>query len=147
MNEGFIHSVEISTIAHATDDLENVQRALNHILPDSLLGRQVFSRRRMEGHHGNPIVTFEAKLTKSHDVMEFTEHFLEHLAKNERLKVERDLDLHSDEDGNLFIRLDKQRASLGAMELGEEDPIRVRLKFNKLKGEAKSLMRQILEGE
>jgi len=147
VNEGFIHSVEISTIAHATDDLEKVQRALNHILPDSLLSRQVFNRRRMEGHHGNPIVTFEAKLTKSHDVADFTEHFLQQLAKNDRLKVERDLDLHSDEDGNLFIRLNKQRAYLGAMELGDEDPIRVRLKFNKLKGEAKTLMRQILEME
>ena len=147
MNEGLIHAVEISTIAHATDDLEKVQRALNHILPDSLLSRQIFNRRHMEGHHGNPIVTFEAKLTKSHDVTDFTEHFLQQLAKNDRLKVERDLDLHSDADGNLFIRLNKQRAYSGAMELGDEDPIRVRLKFNKLKGEAKTLMHQILEME
>ena len=147
MNEGVVHSVEISTIAHATDDLEKVQTALNHILPDSLLGRQVFTRRYMEGHHGNPIVTFEAKLTKPNDVMEFIEHFLKQLSRSERLRVERDLDLHSDEDGNLFIRLDKQRAYLGAVELADEDPIRVRLKFSKLKGDAKNLMRQILEVE
>lgn len=101
----------------------------------------------MDGHYGNPIATFEAKLTKPHDVTEFAEHFLQQLAKKERLKVVRDLDLHSDEDGNLFIRLDKQQAYLGAMELGDEDPIRVRLKFSKLKGEAKDLMRQILERE
>jgi RNA binding exosome subunit len=147
LNNGFVHSVEISTIAHATDDLQKVQIALNHLLPESLLGPQIFTRRYMEGHHGNPIVTFEAKLTKSKDVMEFTGYFLRQLSKSERLRVERDLDLHSDEDGNLFIRLDKQRAYHGTMELADEDPIRVRLKFSKLKGEAKSLMRQILEME
>lgn len=147
MDEGFVHSVEISTIAHATDDLEKVQAALNHMLPGSLLGRQIFTRKYMEGHHGNPIVTFEAKLTKANDVALFTEHFLKQLSRRERLRVERDLGLHSDEEGNLFIRLDKQRAYLGTMELTDEDPIRVRLKFSKLKGDAKNLMRQILEVE
>jgi RNA binding exosome subunit len=145
LDDGFVHSVEISTIAHATDDLEKVQTALNHLLPESLLGRQIFTRRYMEGHHGNPIVIFEGKLTKSKDVMEFTEYFLRQMSKTERLRVERDLGLHSDEDGNLFIRLNKQRAYLGTIELADEDPIRVRLKFSKLKGEVKSLMRKILE--
>jgi hypothetical protein len=31
--------------------------------------------------------------------------------------------------------------------LGEEDPIRVKMKFTRLKGDAKELMRQLLELE
>jgi RNA binding exosome subunit len=147
LEEGAIHSVEISTIAHATDDLEKVQTALNHMLPEALLGRQIFTRKYMEGHHGNQIVTFEGKLTKTNDVTLFTEHFLKQLSRNERLRVERNLDLHSDDEGNLFIRLDKQRAYLGTLELTDEDPIRVRLKFSKLKGKTQNLMRQVLEME
>lgn len=105
-----VQSVEISTIAHATDDLEKVQLALKSLLPDSLRDRELFTRRYMQGHHGNPIVTFDARLTKPSDVEDFTQHFIERMSKSERLLIERDLDLHSDGEGNLFIRVDKQQA-------------------------------------
>jgi len=142
-----IQSVEISTIAHATDDLDKVQHALTAILPESLKQRQLFTRRYLEGHHRNPIVTFDAKLTKTAEVAEFTDHLMTHLDRTGRLKIERDLDLHSDMEGNLYIRINKQQAYRGSIELGIEDPIRVRIKFSRLSGEPKELMKQLLESE
>ena len=142
-----VQSVEISTIAHATDDLEKVQAALRVILPDSLKERQLFTRRYLLGHHGNPIVTFDAKLTSSTEGYEFTQHFMRQLSRSERLLIERDLELHSDDEGNLYIRIDKQQAFRGTVELGEEDPIRVRIKFNRLSGQAIELMKRVLELE
>jgi RNA binding exosome subunit len=139
-----VQSVEISAIAHATDDLEKVQAALTTILPESLRGRQLFTRRYLEGHYRNPITTFEAKLTKPAEVEEFTTSFFRQLSKSEKLRIERDLALHSDPEGNLYVRLDKQRAFRGTVELGGEDPIRVRLKFNRLSGETTQLMKMIL---
>ncbi len=139
-----VQSVEISAIAHATDDLEKVQAALTTILPESLRGRQLFTRRYLEGHYRNPITTFEAKLTKPAEVEEFTTSFFRQLSKSEKLRIERDLALHSDPEGNLYVRLDKQRAFRGTVELGGEDPIRVRLKFNRLSGETTQLMKIIL---
>lgn len=139
--------MQISTIAHATEDLDKIQAALRFILPESLKGREVFTRRYMQGHHGNPIVTFEAKLTKPQDVDQFTLHFTSQLAKNEKLLIERDLDAHSDDEGNLYVRLDKQQAFRGIVELGDEDPIRVRLKFSRLSGEARELMKKFLESD
>jgi RNA binding exosome subunit len=139
--------VQISTIAHATDDLDKVQAALQSILPETLKKREVFTRRYMQGHHGNPIVTFEAKLTKPQEIDQFTDYFTRHLAKNEKLLIERDLDMHSDDEGNLYIRLDKQQAYRGIVELGDEDPIRLRLKFTRLSGEARELMKKFLESE
>jgi RNA binding exosome subunit len=139
-----VQSVEISTIAHATDDLEKVQAALRTILPESLKERQLFTRKYMEGHHGNPIVTFDARLTKPAEVDEFASHFLSRLSKSEKLLIERDLVLHSDPEGNLYIRINKQQAFRGVVELGDEDPIRVRMKFNRLKGEAAKLMKNFL---
>jgi len=129
-----VQSVEISAIAHATDDLEKVQAALTTILPESLKGRQLFTRRYVEGHYRNPITTFEAKLTKPADVEVFTSNFFRQLSKSEKLRIERVLALHSDPEGNLYVRIDKQRAFRGIIELGEEDPIRIRLKFNRLSG-------------
>jgi hypothetical protein len=142
-----LQSVQISTIAHATDDLDKVEAALRFILPESLRDREVFTRRYMQGHHGNPIVTFEAKLTKPQEVDQFTHHFVKQLAKNKNLLIERDLDMHSDDEGNLYIRLDKQQAFRGIVELGDEDPIRVRLKFSRLSREARELMKKFMESE
>jgi len=142
-----VQSVEISAIAHATDDLEKVQVALTTILPGSLKGRQLFTRRYLEGHYRNPITTFEARLTKPEDVEVFTSNFFHQLSKSEKLRIERDLALHSDPEGNLYVRIDKQRAFHGIIELGEEDPIRIRLKFNRLSGEVTQLMKVALEAE
>ena len=142
-----VQSIEVSAIAHATDDLDKVQAALKAILPDSLKERQLFTRRYLEGHHRNPIVTFEARLTRAAEVEEFTSCFFRQLPKNQKLRIERDLALHSDADGNLYIRIDKQQAFRGIVELGDEDPIRVRLKFNRLLGAGPELMRKLLESE
>jgi RNA binding exosome subunit len=142
-----LQSVQISTIAHATDDLDKVQVALRSLLPDSLKGREVFTRRYVQGHYGNPIVTFDARLTKPQEVEQFRHHFARQLAKREKLLIQRNLDMHCDDQGNLFIRLDKQQAFRGALELSEEDPIRVKLKFSRLSGEAKELMNKFLEAD
>jgi RNA binding exosome subunit len=142
-----VQSVEISAIAHATDDLEKVQAALTTILPDSLKGRQLFTRRYLEGHYRNPITTFEAKLTKAEDTEEFTSNFFRQLSNSEKLRIERNLALHSDAEGNLYVRVDKQQALRGIIELGEDDPIRVRFKFNRLRGEATQLMKAALGAE
>ena len=142
-----IQSVEISTIAHATDDLDKVNAALRTILPEALRQREVFTRKYMHGHHNNPIVTFDARLTKPGDVEQFASNFVSHLGKSERSLIERDLDLYSDDEGNLYIRIDKQQAFRGTVELGDEDPIRVRLKFTRLSGDSKALMKKLLESD
>jgi len=139
--------VQISTIAHATDDLNKVQAALRFILPESLKEREVFTRRYLQGHHGNTIVTFEAKLSTKNEVDQFKHEFSRQLARNEKLVIERDLESHSDDDGNLYIRLDKQQAFRGLVELGDEDPIRLRFKFSRLRGDPKDLMKEFLESE
>jgi len=142
-----VQSVEISTIAHATDDLAKVQTALSTIMPESLREREMFTRKYLQGHHGNPIVTFDARLTKPRDVEDFARHFLTRLSKSEKLVIQRDLHLHSDDEGNLFIRIDRQQAYRGIVEVGEEDPIRVRFKFTRFSGKLEPLMRQFLESE
>ena len=139
--------MEISTIAHATDDLDKVQQALTRLIPDTLKGRQLFTRRYMLGHYGNPIVTFEARLTKRSEIDEFTTFFRNQLSHKDKLTIQRDLSMHSDADGNLYIRIDKQATFRGIVQLGEEDSIRVRMKFTRFMGQATDLMIQYLESE
>jgi len=142
-----VQSVQISTIAHATDDLDKVQVALSSLLPDSLKAREVFTRRYVQGHHGNSIVTFEARLTKPKEVDQFAHYFAKQLTKHGKLLIQRNLDVHSDDQGNLYIRLDKQQAFRGTLELSDEDPVRVKLKFSRLRGEVRELMSNFLESD
>jgi RNA binding exosome subunit len=138
-----IQSVEISTIAHATEDTSKVEAALRKLLLDISLP---FTRRYLEGHHGNPIVKVDAKLSHK-DAVKFATSLIQLLSRSERLQIQRDLALHIDSEGNLYIRLNKQKLFLGEVRLGEEDPIRVRIKFNRLIGEAKVAMTGFLESE
>ena len=140
-----IQSVELSTIAHATEDLDKVEIALIHLLPDSLRSRQLFTRKYVAGHYNNPIVTFSAKLTDSHEIEEISRFLVNQLPKNEKLSIERRLSLYSDNDGNLYLRIDKQQAFLGLVALSDEDPIRVKLKFRRFEGDVTSLIVKYLE--
>ena len=142
-----MQSIELSTIAHATDDLDKVQGTLVRLLPDSLKGRQIFTRRYLQGHYGNPIVTFEAHLTESTDVEEFKDFFVKQLSEMDKVSIMQDLDRHTDADGNLYIRIDKQRMFRGTARLGQDDPIRIRMKFTKFSGKSTQLMIDYLESE
>jgi len=135
-----IQTVELSTIAHGTDDLDKVQTAVARLIPDRLKGRQLFTRQYLQGHYGNPIITFEARLTKQSEVDEFATFFLNQLSNKDKLTIQRDLRLCSDADGNLYIRIDKQQIFRGIVQLGEEDPIRVRMKFTRFTGQATDQM-------
>jgi RNA binding exosome subunit len=138
-----IQSVEISTIAHATEDTSKVEDALRKLLLGTSLQ---FTRRYLEGHHGNPIITVHARLSHK-DAVRFAETLIKLLSRSERLQIQRDLTLHSDDEGNLYIRLDKQKLFLGEVRLSEEDPVRVKIKFNRLLGESERAMTGFLESE
>ena len=142
-----VQSVDVSTIAHATEDLEKVQNALIRLVPASLKGRQIFTRRYLQGHHGNPIVTFEAHITEPRDVEEFTKCFLNQLQAVDKAYIVKELDRHSDSEGNLYVRIDKEQMFRGTARLGQDDPIRVRMKFTKFAGRSTDLMIQYLESD
>ena len=143
--ERIIQSVEISTIIHATEDPGKVQLAIDTILPSTL--RTLLTRRYLEGHHRNPIITVNVKLTKAGYITQFAEHFVSKLARIEKLRILKDLHLFTDTEGNLFIRIDKQSAFQGLLQLAEHDPIRVKIKFSRLRGRTEALMEKFLEGE
>jgi len=59
-----------------------------------------------------------------------------------------DLNLLTDEEGNLFIRVDKQSAFRGILTLTEhDDPIRVKIKFSRFSGKTNGLINSFLEFE
>ena len=54
--------IDVRVFAHATEDSEKVLVAVRNLLSVGLGEEVVFEKTRLSGHHGNPIVLFEAKL-------------------------------------------------------------------------------------
>lgn len=124
-----IRAIEVSAISHATEDPERVYSALRNVASEEIAKRALFSRQDLKGHHGNPIVTIIMKI-RGTDLMESFVHGLaSRLSDGDKQLLSVEFRKHIDTDGNLYMRLDKQAALFGRLSLKQEDPIRIRMKF------------------
>ncbi len=122
--------VDVSFFAHATEEESKVVEATRNLLPTNQLENIVFKSNRLQGHHGNSITLFEAKIKEKETVKEVAENLASNLGVLDKETLLGEIGLHV-EKGSLYLRFDKQAAYQGTFKLGLADPIRVRLRFNK----------------
>ena len=125
-----ISEVDISCLAHATEDEYKVLTALKHILPQEYVDGVNFAKTTAKGHHGNPIVVFETKIKDKSMVKAVVETLASNLRPLDKETLLDAVDRHV-EKGSFYLRLDKQAAFEGEFKLALADPIRVRLRFKK----------------
>ncbi|MFH0847912.1 MAG: RNA-binding domain-containing protein [archaeon] len=122
-------SAEISTIAHATEDIDKVTQAIKGVCPTALRVNIVLRKTSMTGHHKNPITSLTAKISDS----KATEQILENIAANltplDKSTLGVEIEDCIDSKGNLYLRFDKQAAYFGNLRLRQDDPIRLRVRF------------------
>jgi RNA binding exosome subunit len=123
---------DVSSFAHATEDEIKVIEATRKVLPATHLEDVFFNRRCLQGHHGNPIVFFEARITEKEVLKIFVENLASNLCVLDKETLLKEVSSHVDK-GKLYLRFDKQAAFQGTLKLGVADPIHVRLRFNKNK--------------
>src|SRR5689334_5430080 len=99
-------SVKISTIMHATENLEKVTRAIRNLFPheNSLSS----TTNRAKGHHGNEIVTIEFVLRNAKSADRFLQEIWNSLSQLDKVEVYSSLRSRVDNAGTLFLRIDKQ---------------------------------------
>ena len=119
---------EIRVFSHATEDLEKVQTAVKNILPETLAADLKFEQTSVTGHHGNPIVLMEAKLTNKVALPSLLEKTGSTLSPLDKEQFCMELSQHI-ERHNLFLRFDKQSAYLGTPKLTSNDPIHLKIHF------------------
>jgi hypothetical protein len=122
--------VDVGFFAHATEDEVKVLAAARRLLPSDRAEDVVFQKSNLRGHHGNPIVLFEAKIREKDVLKAVIENLALNLSALDKETLFNEINRHL-EKGSLFIRLDKQAAFEGAFKLTTADPIRVRLRFKK----------------
>jgi RNA binding exosome subunit len=124
--------INIRFFAYATEDLEKVVNAVQNILPNDSIEGIAFSRTNLEGHYGNPITLFEAKIKDKETIRVLMENLSSNLSTLNKEELSRQTERYIGE-GSLYLRLDKQAAIQGKIRLVTSDPIRIRVRFRKSK--------------
>lgn len=128
-----------SAHCHATEIPARVEEALR-----ALVGPAPIHETRARGHHGNPIRVLEARL-EGGDLR----RAMETLRSAAGPWLARELDARVADDLWFYARLDKQRASQGALVVANvDDPIRLRAKvkvFPASKAEALEALRAFFD--
>ena len=123
--ERLVKAVEISVFVHATEDEEKVKQAVKRLArfePE-------FEFQRLSGHYEDPINLFTAKTVKKKEATNFLANILDKFSSLDKSTLVQNLPNHIDQQGSLYIRLDKQKAYHGRAVIAENDPIRVKFKF------------------
>ena len=128
--------VDVRFCAHATEDVEKVMKAVQTVLPvyneEDEIG---FNKNTVEGHYGNPITFFDARIKNKKVIKAVVENLAANLGSFENAELSRTLN-RCFEKGSLYLRLDKQAAFQGKIKLVTSDPIRVRIRFRQSKLES-----------
>ena len=124
--------IDIRASAHATEDQEKVENAIQNLLsttepPQPLL----LQKANCTGHYGNPIILFTAKLQDKEALSMVLEKIGKNLSSLDKEELSQNLHLHI-EKTNLYLRFNKQSALMGFIKLSQMDPIHLRIHFKSL---------------
>lgn len=126
--------INIRVFAHATEDEEKVLSAVRNTLPPKISEDITFKKTNLTGHHGNPIILFEAKIKDKSHIKAFLENLASKIGSLDKELLYSQIGQHL-EKGCLYIRLDKQSAFSKELKLGTTDPIHFRIHFKKSNSE------------
>lgn len=122
MNQFNIAWIYIETFSHATEDPEKVKSLLSKFFSFDIS----FDEKKTYGHFGNEIKIISVELTRDKDIKRFISGFLNIMDKQYILgTIERRID----EDGILFVRMDKERIYNDDFTIDDSGDLIVSMKF------------------
>jgi len=134
--------VDVRVFAHATEDLEKVLTAVRNTLPKEVAENTVFQKTSLTGHHGNPIILFQTKITHKQALPLVLAKIALSLNALDKETLNSEMKLHL-EKHNLYLRFDKQSACMGELKFSSNDPIHFKIHFkNKTPEEITALCRE-----
>lgn len=117
-------SAEVQLVLHATEDHCKVLATVEKVLS---VPAASFEGEQSEGHYGNQIALLAA-MVASKDASALAARVVSALNRIDRQELSDHIEEYSDEKGNLYLRLDKQRLCQGKVSLAESDAVRVKFK-------------------
>jgi RNA binding exosome subunit len=123
-----VASVDVSVLAHATEDEDKVEKAVRNLFPEDA-GEFRLKRQRLSGYHKDPITLITTRIRKRREAGRTFRFIIGLLSSLDQQRLLDELEDRVDEGGNLFIRLDKQKAFRGEGAIQEIDSIRLKFGF------------------
>ncbi|MFA5572938.1 MAG: RNA-binding domain-containing protein [Candidatus Bathyarchaeia archaeon] len=120
--------IDIRVFAHATENQGKVETATKNLFPQELTENIVFQKTVLSGHHSNSIIMLTTRLADRKLLPAALEKIGGKLSTLDKQQLNDDIKLHL-ENGNLYLRFDKQAAYLGHPKLMQNDPIHVKVHF------------------
>lgn len=124
--------VDIRFSVHATEDPEKIKKAAHSLFPADHITEVTFMEKVLRGYYGNRIVLFKTRIKDEEMIKAFVKKLSICLSEQDKERIFRESNLFV-ERGNLYLRLDKQAALEGKLELRKDDPIHIRIHFKKKK--------------
>jgi RNA binding exosome subunit len=115
---------EASLVVHSTEDEGKILRSLEDTLQ---IPFTKFSSTPSEGHYKNKILMFSANFS-SDEANDLASLVATRLSSTDRQELLRTMEQFSDEKGNLYLRLDKQRLCQGKISVSITDSVRIKFK-------------------
>ena len=115
---------EANLVIHATEDQERIMGSLHDnldVVPEK------FTITPSEGHYKNRILLLKAIFSSS-EANQLATNIASKLNSLDRQELWQNMDQFSDEKGNLYLRLDKQRLCQGKVSISSADSVRIKFK-------------------
>ena len=122
MNPFDIAWIQIETFSHATEDVEKVKSLLSKFFSFDI----TFKENKTYGHFGNEIIIINVELSRDKEIKIFVSDFLKNVDKSHILET---LEKRLDEDGILFIRMNKERVFNDDFTIDDNGDILISMKF------------------
>jgi hypothetical protein len=121
-----VHNIGVEAFLYPTEDFKKVKKALDLVLP----AKAKLKKEEVDSYYGPAIVKLTYTADSADEIKMVLERMIAGLSKEDRREIVNSLDKRLDEDGNLFIRFDKQAAYDGRLALHYNgDVIKTRIKI------------------
>ena len=119
-----IHNISYRVFVYGTESKEKVLESIKTLFPNS--SPQCEST---EGYYKNPVLILHNKIEKKKDIKDFVAK-LSSMNDPAKKRIISQLEDKMDDNGNLFLRFDKQRAYLGDLKVVEHgDSIHIKVRI------------------
>lgn len=122
MNPFGIAWIQIETFSHATEDIEKVKSLLSKFFSFEV----TFNINKTYGHFGNEINIVTVELSRNKEIKDFISNFISIIDKAHVLGT---LERRLDEDGILFVRMNKERVYNDDFTIDDNGDILISMKF------------------
>jgi len=123
-----VQHLEITALVHATEDQEKVVDAVSNLFPEDM-EIPLYENAKYTGVFGDSLVMLKWALKNRRPATETFNKILLSLNSLNLNQILESLGYRIDENKNMYMRLDKQKAALGVIRLDTRDSIRVKAKL------------------